>query len=165
MHPRHRLLPNLLQIAPHPRRLHRNQQPRLPRRLDDFLTPRSADLIVRREGVGDEFWVVDFAEEGFEDEGVFDGLAGALALVGGGGVRGVAHHGYVAQGVGGGGEVVTHGPHGEVGVVHELDEAVGGRAPAGEEGVELGFGGGEDALVAFPVGVFEVHGYDVEDFA
>ena len=165
MHPRHRLLPYLLQIAPNPRRLHGNQHPRLPGRLHDSLASRPADLIVRREGVGDEFWVVDFAEEGFEDGGVFDGLAGALALVGGGGVGGVAHHGYVAEGVCGGGEVVAHGPHGEIGIVHELDEAVGRWAPAGEEFVELGFGGWEDALFAFPGRVLKVHGYNVEDFA
>ena len=165
MHPRHRLLLDLLKIAPNPRRLHGNQHPRLPRRLDDSLAPGPADLIVRREGVGDEFGVVDFAEEGFEDEGVFDGLAGALALVGGGSVGGVSHHGYVAEGVCGGGEVVAHGPHGQVGVVHELDEAVGRWAPAGEKFVELGFGGWEDALVAFPAWILKVHGYNVEDFA
>ena len=141
MHPMLRLLPNPVEIASDPRRHHGNQQARLPRRLDDSLAPRPADLVVRREGVGDVLGAADFAEEGFEHEGVFDRLSGALALVGGGGVRGVPHHGDVVKGECGGGEVVAHSPHGQIGTVHQLDETVGRWAPAGEKGVELVFGG------------------------
>ena len=112
MHPRLQPLPHLLQISPHPLSQHAEQQARLPRRLHHPLAPGPADLIVRCERVGDVLGIVDAAEQSFEHEGVFDRLSGALALVGSCGVGGVAHHGDVADGVCGGGEVVAHGPSG-----------------------------------------------------
>ena len=165
MHPRLQPLANLDQIAPNALGQHANQPPGLPRRLDDALAPRPPHLIVRRERVGDGLGVADAPEHGLEHERVFDGLAGALALEGRRGVRGVAHHGDVADGVGRGGEVVAHGPDGEGGAVQEGDEAAGFFAPAGEEGVELGVGGGHDPLLAFPAGALKVHDDDVEDLA
>ena len=165
MHPRLQPLADLLQIRPDALGQHAEQQARLPRRLDHALAPRPPDLIVRREGVRDARGVADAAEEGGEHEGVLDGLAGALALVGGRGVGGVAHHGDVADGIGGGGEVVAHGPGGQVRGVEELDEAVGFGAPAGEEAVELGGGGGLDPFVAVPALALVVHDDYVEDFA
>ena len=62
-------------------------------------------------------------------------------------------------------EIVAHGPEGEVGDVEEVDESAGFGAPACEEAVEIGVGGGEDPFVVVPGFVAEVHDYDVEDFA
>ena len=165
MHPRLQPLLDLAQIAPDALRQHAKQSARLPRRLDDALAARPPYLIVRREGVGDGPGVANAPEQGFEHERVFDGLAGALALEGRRGVRGVAHHGDVADGVGGCGEVVAHGPDGEGGAVDEGDEVAGFVAPAGKEGVELGVGGGHDPLLALPAGALKVHDDDVEDLA
>ena len=165
MHPRPQPLPNLHQIPPNPLRLHTHQHARFPRRLHDPLTPRFPHLIIRRERIRDEFLLPHAPKERFEHEGVFDRLAGALALERGGGVRGVAHHGYVGGGVCSGWEIVTHGPEGEVGDVEEADESVGFGAPACEEAIEIGVGGGEDPFVVVPGWVLDVCGYDVEGFA
>ena len=56
----------------------------------------------------------------FEDEGVFERLAGALALPGRGGVRGVAEQRDAALGEGGCDRVVEDGPLGELGAFEEL---------------------------------------------
>lgn len=65
---------------------------------------------------------MDFAEELLEDAGVFDGLAGALALEGCHGVSGVANYAdeTVGTGVGAGGGMVPHAPDGEVRGAEEL---------------------------------------------
>ena len=166
MHPLLHLGSNLLQIVPDALSHHAEQLARLPGRRDDFLAAGTTHQVVSGEGVGDEVGTTEAAEEGFEDEGVFDGLAGALALEGRRGVGGVAHHGDRAVGVGCGGEVVAHGPHGQVGGVEEGDQVLGRGTPAGEEGGELRGGGWEDPFVgAFPGCVLEVHGDYVEGFA
>ena len=56
----------------------------------------------------------------FEDEGVFERLAGALALPGRGGVRGVAEQRDAALGERGRDRVVEDGPFGELGAFEEL---------------------------------------------
>lgn len=63
----------------------------------------------------DHVAVCDLREHGPQDERVFDGLAGALALVWRCCVRGVAHHCDAAFCVGGRGLVVPHCPDGWLG--------------------------------------------------
>ena len=93
MHPPPQLLRQLLRISFDPRRAHRKQHPGLPTRLDNALRTRTANLVVGMKHIGELFvsggggWV---SQEVFEDEGVLERLACALALPGCGGVRGVA---------------------------------------------------------------------------
>ena len=114
MHPGAQQPPHLLQITPHPLRPHPNQLPRVPARRHDPLRPHPPHLIVRQERIRDLAVVRDFGEQRRQDERVFDGLAGALALVRRRGVRGVAHHCDPAVRVGRCGLVVPHGPDGRL---------------------------------------------------
>lgn len=105
------------------------------------------------------------SEKSLEHESVFDRLSGALALEGSRGVGGIAHHRYVADGVRGGGEVVTHGPSGQTRTIEELDETVRLLAPAAQEAVKLFGGGWHDPLVAAPVWSLKVYYYRVQNLA
>lgn len=165
MHPRLQPLPDNLQITPHALGQHTDQMPRLPRRLNNPLTPRLPHLIIRREHVRDEPTLPYAPQQRLQHERVLDRLSGALALEGSRGVSGIAHHRHVAEGVCGGGEVVAHGPDGQGGAVEEGDEVVGFLAPVGEEAVEVRVGGGHDPFVAFPRRVLEVQDYYVGGFA
>ena len=93
MHPLPQLLRQLLRIRLDARRAHREQQSRFATRLDHTLGSRTADLIVGVEDIL-HLRVVGrrgrVGEEMFEDEGVLERLAGALALPGCGCVGGVA---------------------------------------------------------------------------
>ena len=123
MHPPPQLLRQLLRIGLNARRAHSEQHARLATSLDDALGPRAANLVVRIKDVGKLFGSGGsggVGEEVFEDEGVFERLAGALALPGGGGVRGVAEQGDAALGEGRGDCVVEDGPFGELGAFEEL---------------------------------------------
>ena len=123
MHPLPQLLGQLLGISLDARRAHRKQHARLATSLDDALGPRATNLVVRVEdvrklfGVGGSGWV---GEEVFEDEGVLERLAGALALPGRGGVCGVAEQRDAALGESGCDCVVEDGPFGELGAFEEL---------------------------------------------
>ena len=123
MHALPQLFRQPLRISLDARRAHGEQHARLPTSLDDALGPRATNLVVGVEDVGELLggggsgWV---GEEVFEDEGVLERLAGALALPGGGGVRGVAEQGDAALGEGGGDRVVEDGPFGELGAFEEL---------------------------------------------
>ena len=123
MHPPPQLLRQFLRISLDARRAHRKQHARLPTSLDDALGPRATNLVVRVEDVGELFGVGGsggVGEEVFEDEGVLERLAGALALPGGGGVRGVAEQCDAALGECGCHCVVEDGPFGELGTFEEL---------------------------------------------
>ena len=52
MHPLPQLLRQLLRISLDARRAHREQHARLPTSLDDALSPRAANLVVRVEDIG-----------------------------------------------------------------------------------------------------------------
>ena len=93
MHTPPQLLGQFPRISLNPRRAHSKQHAGLATRLNDALSPRAPNLIVRVEDVRDLLCgggSGGVGEEVFEDEGVLEGLAGALALPGCGGVRGVA---------------------------------------------------------------------------
>ena len=95
-HPMHslpQLLRQLLRIRLNTRRAHREKQSRLPARLDDTLSARTANLIIGIEDIGNLLEVRgrgSVGEEVLEDEGVFERLAGTLSLPGGSGVSGIA---------------------------------------------------------------------------
>ena len=104
MHPLLQLGRKLLDIGPDARQLHSEEDARLPTRGDDALGAGAADLVVGVEGVGELLggWRGGgVGEKVREDEGVFEGLACALALIGGGGVGGIAEQGDAALGEGG----------------------------------------------------------------
>ena len=93
MHPLPQLPRHLLRIVFNARSAHSKQDTRLPTCLDDTLSPRSTDLIIGVEHVRDLRAVGGsgrVGEEVLEDEGVFEGLACALALPGCSRVGGVA---------------------------------------------------------------------------
>ena len=125
MHPPPQLLGQFLRIRLNARRAHRKQHARLAARLDDALGARAPDLVVGVEDVGElrgGGGRRGVGEKVFEDEGVLERLAGALALPGGGGVGGVAEEGDAAFCEGGGDGVVEDGPFGEFGAFEELEE-------------------------------------------
>ena len=115
MHPTTQQRPHLLYILPHTLRPHAHQFSRIATRRYNPLRPHPPHLVVRQERALDHVGGGHLAEQGGEHERVFDGLAGALALVRGCGVRGVAHYADAGFGVGRGGGVVPHGPEGGVG--------------------------------------------------
>ena len=123
MHPLPQLLRQLPSISLNTRRAHRKQHARLATSLDDALGPRATNLVVRIEDVRKLFGVRGSGRVGkkvFEDEGVLERLAGALALPGRGGVRGVAEQGHAALGECRRDGVVEDGPFGELGAFEEL---------------------------------------------
>lgn len=115
-----------LQIPAHPFRLHTHQPPGVPTRRHDPLRPHTSHLIEREQGVRyhlrrrhhHRLVVVMVGgggrrtEQGAQNEGVLDGLRGALPLVRRRGVRRVAHYRDAAFGVGRRWLVVVHCPDG-----------------------------------------------------
>ena len=123
VHPLSQLLGQLLRISLDTRRAHSEQHARLPTSLDDALSPRATNLVVRIEYVGKLLGLGGsrrISEEVCEDEGVFERLASALALPGRGSMRGIAEQCNAALGECRCDCVVEDGPFGELGALEEL---------------------------------------------
>ena len=123
MHPLAQLPRHLLRIVFNARSAHREKYTCLPTRFDDTLSPRSTDLVIGVEYVGDLRAVGRggrVGEEVLEDEGVFERLACALALPGRSRVRGVADQCHAAFRVCRGQGVVPDCPFGELGAFEKL---------------------------------------------
>ena len=123
MHPLSQLPRHLLRIVFNTRSAHSEKDTRLPTRFDNTLSPRSTNLVIGVEYVGNLRAVRRSGrvrEEVLEDEGVFERLARALSLPGCSRVRGVADQCDAAFGVCRGQGVVPDCPFGEFGVFEKL---------------------------------------------